>query len=181
MFKKTILLIILFLPILSTAEEKGPEFEIPCSNAPDGAVTEVPKPISDIASIKCTIYGHILTGADGVLWNYPGGFSPVIIPSQMVRSEPEKVNHKFHFTSVTAKQLSKEEAIVVYKHFGKGFDEMPKDAPETIEIIAINQKSVSQKVYLFQLAPETIWGYACQPICKPEMSFMVMKFERPKS
>lgn len=180
MFKKMVLLMILFLPVFTIAEEKEPEFEIPCSDAPRESVTEVPKMVSDVASIKCTIYGHILTGADGVLWNYPGAFAPVIIPSQMVRSEPEKVNHQFYFTSVTARSLNKEEAISAYKGLGDGFDVL-KEAPATIEIIATNQKSMSQKVYLFQLGPETIWGYACQPTCKPEMSFMVLKFERPKS
>jgi hypothetical protein len=180
MFKKAILLIILFPSVFSVAQDKGSEFEISCSDAPDGAVTEVPKLVSDIASIKCTIYGHILTGADGVLWNYPGAFAPVIIPSQMVLSEPEEVNHQFHFTAVTAMRLDKEEAISVYKGFGEGFD-VPKEVPATIEIIATNQKSVSQKVYLFQLGPKTMWGYACQPTCKPEMSFMVLKFDRSKS
>ena len=70
---------------------------------------------------------------------------------------------------------------MAYKCFGKGFDEMPKEPPETIEIIATNQKAVTQKVYLFLLDPKTIWGYACQPSCKPEAAFMVLKFEPPKS
>ncbi|WP_044616186.1 hypothetical protein [Gynuella sunshinyii] len=181
MLKKVIIGCILALPLIAMAEEKEQEFEISCQGGPEGMVTEVPGIVSALASVKCTVYGQIITGAEGVLWNYPGGFAPVIIPAQMVRSQPEKVKNEYYFTSITAKNLSKNEAIEVYKGFGQGFDQMPKDAPETTEIVATNQKGVVQKVYLFQLGPQTIWGYTCQPACKPEMSFMVMKFERPKS
>lgn len=182
MLKNFIISLTLVIPLFAVGQEKQPEFEISCQNGPKGMVTEVPKLVQALASIKCTIYGQILTGADGVLWNYPGGFFPVIIPAQMVRTRPEKVNNEFHFTSVEAKKLSQKEAAEIYKGFGQeGFDEMPKEAPEAIEIVVTNQKSITQKVYLFQLAPESTWGFACQPTCKPEMVFMVMKFEQPKS
>lgn len=181
MLKNLIVSLALVIPLLAVAEEKQPEFEISCHDGPKDMVMEVPKLVQALASIKCTIYGQILTGAEGILWNYPGGFSPVIIPAQMVRAQPEKVNNEFHFTSVAAKKLNQKEAAAIYKGFGQGFDEMPKEAPETIEIVATNQKGVTQKVYLFQFAPESIWGFACQPRCKPEMAFMVMKFEQPKS
>ena len=181
MLKNLIVSLALVMPLFAVAEEKQPEFEISCQDGPKEMVTDVPKLVQTLASVKCTIYGQILTGADGVLWNYPGGFAPVIIPAQMVRAQPEEVNNEFHFTSVSAKKLSQKEAAEMYKGFGQGFDEMPKEAPETIEIVATNQKGVTQKVYLFQLAPESMWGFACQPTCKPEMAFMVMKFEQPKS
>lgn len=181
MLKNLIISLALVFPLLAVAEEKESEFEISCQDGPKDIVTEVPKLVYALASVKCTVYGQILTGADGVLWNYPGGFAPVIIPAQMVRTQPERVNNKFHFTSVAAKKLSHSEAVEIYQDFGRGFDEMQKEAPETIEIAVTNQKGVTQKVYLFQLAPETMWGFACQPTCKPEMAFMVMKFEQPKS
>lgn len=181
MLKNLIVSLAIVIPLIAVAEGKQPEFEISCQGGPKEMVTEVPKLVHALASVKCTIYGQILTGADGVLWNYPGGFAPVIIPAQMVRTQPEKVNNQFHFTSVTARKLSKKDASEIYKGFGQDFDEMPKEAPETIEIVATNQKGVTQKVYLFQLAPESMWGFACQPTCKPEMAFMVMKFEQPRS
>jgi len=181
MLKNLIICLALVFPLLGVAKEKEPEFEISCKDGPKEMITEVPKLVHALASVKCTVYGQILTGADGVLWNYPGGFAPVIIPAQMVRAQPEKVNNKFHFTSVAAKKLSQSEAVEIYKGFGQGFDEMPKEAPKTIEIVATNQKGVTQKVYLFQLTPETMWGFSCQPTCKPEIAFMVMKFEQPKS
>lgn len=181
MLKNLIICLALVFPMLAVAEEKEAEFEISCQDGPEEMVMEVPELVHALASVKCTVYGQILTGADGVLWNYPRGFAPVIIPAQMVRTQPDKVNNKFHFTSVVAKKLSQSEAVEIYKGFGQGFDEMPKEAPETIEIVATNQKGVTQKVYLFQLTPESMWGFACQPTCKPEMAFMVMKFEQPKS
>lgn len=181
MLKELIFSLALFFPLLVVAEEKEPEFEISCQDGPNNMVTDLPKLVNSLASVKCTVYGQILTGADGVLWNYPGGFAPVIIPAQMVRTQPEKVNNKFHFTSVTAKKLDQKEAIEIYKGFGQGFDEMPKEPLDTIEISVTNQKGVTQRVYFFQLGPETMWGFTCQPTCKPEMAFMVMKFEQPKS
>lgn len=181
MLKNLIISVVLVLPLFVMAEENKPEFYISCQDGPREMVTEVPELVNALASIKCTIYGQILTGADGVLWNYPGGFAPVIIPAQMVRTQPEKVNNLFHFTSVLARKLNQSEAIEVYKTFAKGFDEMPKEAPETTEIVVTNQNGSTQKVYLLQLSPETMWGFACQPTCKPEMAFMVMKFEQTKS
>lgn len=180
MLKQVVFSLILLFPIFVVAEESKPEFEISCQEGPEGMVTDIPKVVNSLASIKCTIYGQILTGADGVLWNYPGGFAPVIIPAQMVRTQPERINNEFYFSSIAAKKLDQKEAVEVYKGFGQGFDEMPKEAPDTIEIVATNQKGVIQKVYLLQLGPKTMWGFTCQPTCKPEMAFMVMKFEKPK-
>ena len=110
MLKNLIVSLALVIPLFAMAEENQPEFEISCQDGPKEMITEVPKLVQSLASVKCTIYGQILTGAESVLWNYPGGFAPVIIPAQMVRAQPKKVNNEFHFTSVAAKKLSQKEA-----------------------------------------------------------------------
>lgn len=130
-------------------KKKDPEFEISCQNGPEGMVTEAPTVVSTLATVECTGYGQILTGSEGVPWNYPGGFAPVIIPAQTGRAQPEKVNNESHFTSVTAKKLTQKEAAEVYKGLSQGFYKIPKEAPETIEIIATNQMGLLKRCICF--------------------------------
>jgi hypothetical protein len=171
--KEYLPLFVLFLVGTAYAQEP-PEFEIPCTEARPEAVTEVPRLIGDIASIKCTVYGHLLTGADGYLWNHPGAFAPVIVPAQMAQKEPVVVRHDYYFKSIAARVLPESEAVDVYVGFLEGFDERSEKPGRVLEIVATNQIDVVQKVYIFQVDGGSIWGYTCQTSCKPEMPFMVL-------
>ncbi len=174
---ETMRLILAFVVVLagSVANAQEPEeFEIPCANAGTEAVTEVPSLVSDLAAIKCTVYGHLITGADGLLWNNPGAFSPVIIPAQMVQTEPKVVRHEYHFTSVSARILTEKEAAEAYAGFLEGFDERSSEPGQVMEIQATNQLDVTQKVFLFGVGRDSVWGYTCQPTCKPDRPFMVL-------
>src|SRR5690606_11073218 len=50
--------------------------------------------------IVCTPYGHIISNHEGWIWSNPGGYSPVFVPSQMVRSNPEPLGNTSHFTKI---------------------------------------------------------------------------------
>ena len=176
---KSIFFIVSFLFSFALNALEPQPIDLDCKDAKKEAVTEIPEPFEDLAAVHCTIYGHLITGSEGVLWNYPGGFAPVIIPSQMVKAEPKVVNHEMYFTSITANTLKGKEAKNIFSRFGKGFDMSEVESPaEVLELVATNNESIEQKVYLFNAGQNSIWGFACQPTCKPEMSFMVLKMRK---
>ena len=148
-----------------------------CEGAPDAAVVVVPELIHGIAAVHCTIFGHVIAGPEGVLWNYPGGFSPALVPAQMLGSEPEVVNHDYYFETIEARVLGADEADAAYSGFLEGFDERDDAAPKVIELSATNQEGIEQKVYFFSVSENSVWGYTCQPICTPEVPFMVLALD----
>jgi hypothetical protein len=71
-----------------------------CAGSPKNAVMVLPDPLSAWGTIVCTPYGHIISNQRGWYWSKPGGYSPVFIPSQMVRDDPKALGNSSFFTKI---------------------------------------------------------------------------------
>ena len=83
-----------------TLDQAQSSVESACAGTPDNAITSLPAPLSTWGTIVCTPYGHIISNHNGWIWSKPGGYSPVFIPSQMVRNNPEPIGNKSFFTEI---------------------------------------------------------------------------------
>lgn len=165
---------LLALPLLVASQGVLAQgFELDCDGAGDRAVTTVPSPMDRYAEVQCTIYGHMLRGAPGKEWVLPGTYSPVVISAQLYVEQPQVVEHAMHFRRITAETHRGREASAIFGAYA-GFLLPPEDAPEVMELRAISNEGVEQRVYLFETGPGSLWGYTCQPVCEPGAPFMVM-------
>ena len=93
--KYSILIAIFMLSINASASPAGD-----CSGTPKSAIVELPEPLRNWGQLACTPYGHIITNKEGWVWSNPGSYSPIMIPSQMVRSKPKPLGNKSYFTKI---------------------------------------------------------------------------------
>lgn len=100
-----------------------------CEGMPEEAITELPSPLSQWGVIVCTPYGHIISNKEGWIWSNPAAYSPVMIPSQMVRNNPEPLGNKSYFTRIEMTPIKGDEANASIKliepEFGPS-EEKPK-------------------------------------------------------
>jgi hypothetical protein len=148
-----------------------------CSGTPKEAVTKLPAPLGDWGQVLCTPYGHIITNLEGWIWTQPGGYSPVMIPSQMVRNNPEPLGNKSYFTEITFTRVRGNEFTDTYKVFNEGF----ADDAQTTTGYRLDAKSVSGKslkLYFFETG-DSIWGIWCSKECDPTSRFMLLNMKKP--
>jgi hypothetical protein len=97
-----------------------------CAGSPPEAVIKLPAPLDSWGQVMCTPYGHIITNLEGWIWTRPGGYSPVMIPSQMVRDNPAPLGNKYYFTQISFTRVEGKEFDEAYATFIKGFDDEPQ-------------------------------------------------------
>lgn len=162
----TIAVLILF-SLNSNAELAGD-----CEGTPKSAVTSLPEPLNKWGQIVCTPYGHIITNKDGWVWSNPGSYSPVMIPSQMVRSKPEPLGNNSYFTKIELTELTGKEADKSIALFETGFD-VSESKPR---VFSLKVKSISGKVLGFKFFDfgNSQWGMWCNKECDPNSKFMLL-------
>ena len=116
-------LILVLISILSFSVKSSPVGD--CIGTPKEAVTALPSPLDNWGQIVCTPYGHIISNKQGYIWSNVGSYSPVMIPSQMVRSNPKSLGNNSYFTSIEMNLLKDEEAAASIELFETGFDKSP--------------------------------------------------------
>ena len=161
----------------------GEAQEITCNDAPKAAVVEVPERINDLATVVCTKYGHFLTGAEGIIWTYPGAMAPALLIAYLDAADseqlPPEVNHSKYFSSIKVRDVTSSEVAGLLS--GDGLPPPPADSViAAIEISATNQDGIEQKAFVFSAGTDR-WGYLCDPNCKPRNTFMVIDMRRPRS
>jgi len=144
-----------------------------CEGAPQEAVMELPRPINEWGVIVCTPYGHLISNKEGWIWSNPGSYSPVMIPSQMVRSNPEALGNKSFFTEISLKKIQGKEASAAIEFFERGFDK----SPSIPNVYSMKVVSVSGREHGFQFFEyeDHQWGMWCNKECDPESSYMSKK------
>ncbi|WP_444904748.1 hypothetical protein [Microbulbifer sp. CnH-101-E] len=165
------LVIMAVLSIASYAEPAGD-----CKGTPKSAVTSLPDPINKWGQIVCTPYGHIITNKEGWAWSKPGSYSPVMIPSQMVQSNPVRLANESYFTRINMSELSNNEAEASVKQFEEGFD--VSEAKPTV--YKLNVESVSGKSLSFHFFDygNSQWGMWCNKECNPNSKFMILNMTK---
>lgn len=147
-----------------------------CGGTPDDAVMELPAPLSDWGVIVCTPHGHIISNREGWIWSNPGGYSPVFIPSQMVRRNPEPLGNKSYFTNIVMTDVTgTPEAEAVWKLLTEKFDQSEK--PEKVYFLDVDSTSGKQLSLYFFTSPggphlTGIWCPNSQ--CRADSFFMVL-------
>lgn len=170
---RSLITLLLAVPIWVAAQTTSPPaFEMDCAGAGPEAVTTVPPPMDRHAEVQCTIYGHMIKGVRGTAWLPPGSQYPVMISAQLIVNQPQVVKHAMHFRRITAETHRGREAAAIFGAYAK-FLLSPEDAPQVLELRAVSNEGVEQKVYLFETGPGSLWGYACEPVCNPDRPFMV--------
>tara|TARA_R110001592_G_scaffold235022_1_gene492859 strand:- start:216 stop:728 length:513 start_codon:yes stop_codon:yes gene_type:complete len=147
-----------------------------CEGTPEGAILELPSPLNNWGQIACTEYGHIITNMDGWIWSNPGAYSPVMIPSQMVRRNPEPVGNNSYFTKIEMNQLGPEESNEVIELFEAGFDSSGQ--PVKVYNLSIASISGRELSFMFLDYGESQWGMWCNNGCDPQSKFMLLDMEK---
>ena len=169
--KSTLVIILMFVTYNAFASMQGD-----CAGTPKEAVTELPAPFDKWGQIVCTPYGHIISNKEGWIWSNPGGYRPVMIPSQMVRSNPKAVGNESYFSEISLKQLIGEEAESAVEIFEQGFDKSPK-APKvySVKVVSISGKELGFQFFEFE---KHSWGMWCNKECDPGSRFMILNMEK---
>lgn len=150
-----------------------------CSGTPTDAITNLPHPLSRWGKIVCTPYGHIIASKEGWVWTNPGSYSPVFIPSQMVRDYPAELGNKSYFTQIAITPVKGKEFEEAYAAVNAGFDKGSKlPAGYRLEVKSVSGKSL--KLYLFEYNNYG-WGIWCTTACDGGSRFMLLDMaERPR-
>lgn len=149
-----------------------------CAGTPPEAVVELPPPLNSWGQIACTPYGHILTNKEGWVWSNPGSYSPVFVPSQMVRDRPEEVGNKSYFKRIAMVKVSGAEFESAYGAFHTGLDK-DEAIPVGYRLDATSVSGKSLKLYFFDYG-SSAWGIWCRETCAADSRFMLLNMaQRP--
>ncbi len=170
-------ILILLSVILPTAAYGNDGFLINCEGTPKEAVTELPAPLNKWASLACTKYGHVIGPAEKWLWTVPGGFSPIFVPSQMVKTNPKKVGNSSYFTQI---KLIKEKDNSLLGELLKGFDTSgANDTTDIYKLTVKNNQNLSQTLYFIDDRTDSNkWGVWCRNECKETTQFMLLDMSK---
>src|SRR5882672_2963580 len=100
-----------------------------CAGTPRDAVTTIPAPLRKWAHIDCTPFGHVLTSRDGWMWAWLDGSGKVLVPSQMVEKDPDRVGNESYFTAIEVTELDAGESADALQNFHdalEGAEAMPQ-------------------------------------------------------
>jgi hypothetical protein len=170
---KTLLTTSLFLLLTAFSVAKAdPSGE--CEGTPEDAVMILPAAMDEWAQIICTPFGHIIAAEEGWIWSYPGGFNPVMVPSQMVRSNPEEVGNASYFRKIEFVPAESDNVEKIRAALNEGFD--VKDNPGSVYRLSVeNQDGKPLRLY-FDVTDDgkNTWGIWCADECDTDLRFMVL-------
>lgn len=143
-----------------------------CAGTPAEAVVNLPSPLDKWGQIACTSYGHVITNKNGWIWSQPGSYSPVFIPSQMVRENPQKLGSESYFTGIDMASVEGDEFDNAYRALIEGLD-TDDTRPQGYRLDATSVSGKRLKLYFFDY-DESVWGIWCREECDPLSRFMIL-------
>ena len=125
---------------------------VPCENSPPEAVLTIPEPLDKIASVQCTLYGHVITGSPEYVWWVPWTDSPIYghyVPAQEYNNaELTESGHNNYFTSITTEVLADNQ---LESTFYTTLRQSAEIRPLSGSIIsAINQHNFEIEIYIIE-------------------------------
>ena len=172
-------LVVVFIALMSVSHYSvaGPMGD--CAGTPAEAVVNLPSPLDEWGQIACTPYGHVLSNKQGWIWSQPGSYSPVFIPSQMVRKNPQKLSNKSYFTGIEMSRVDGDEFDKAYQAITKDLDtDNTRPQGYRLDVTSVSGKQL--KLYFFDYG-ESIWGIWCREKCNPASRFMILNMnQRPE-
>ena len=151
-----------------------------CSSVPPGAVTTLPTPLSQWAAIVCTPYGYIISNHEGWIWSNPGSYSPVFIPSQMVRDNPKPLGAASYFTKIGLAKVSlaDDRTKEVLAALQKGYaPDTPKGAYR-LEVTGSLGRSLVLYFFDWGTSLNGIWCGSDGADCESDSAFMLLNMRR---
>ena len=147
-----------------------------CSGTPKDAITVLPSPLDTWGQIVCSPYGHIISNKQDFIWSNAGSYSPVMIPSQMVREQPKEIGNASYFTSIEMIKLNGEDAKSSIELFETGFDKSPTTpSVYSLAVTSISGKKLGFKFFDFG---DSQWGMWCNKKCDPNSRFMILNMAK---
>ena len=160
---------------------------IDCDNAPSEAITNanLPEALREDVQVECWNHGHSLGSAKDTAWNQRiEQFGDIQVPlsvvlyarirtaDELASGEVPLVGHSAYFTRIDKTLLPIEEATSVRQLYAKHHPSvaLSGDLP-VLEIQAVNNVGVTQRVYLITLPSGEETGYLCTPDCDVENAF----------
>jgi len=145
-----------------------------CTGTPLDAVMTVPLPLRKWAHIDCTPFGHVLASRDGWMWAWLDGSGKVILPSQMVQKDPDRVGNESYFTAIKVTDLDADESAEALQYFQdavEGTEAMPNGYRAALTSVS----GTSMTLYFFDFG-DFAWGLWCpDDNCLPDTRFVVMQ------
>jgi hypothetical protein len=147
-----------------------------CAGTPAGAVMTLPDPLAKWGALVCTPYGHIISNRAGWVWSNPGSYSPVWIPSQMVRAAPASLGNQSYFIKIEMTKVKGDEFQTAYSVFHDRFAPEPKP-PDGYRLDLVSISGRTLKLYFFDYGTfaSGIW---CPEQCDPSSRFMILDMSR---
>ena len=156
---------------------------ISCADSPKDAVLTLPAPLNHWGSVYCTKYGHAVAAKERWIWSFPGAFSPVHLPAQMVRQNPKEVGNAAYFKLISLEPLVGSAADDAAARINETLGTR-SDSPVAVayRLTLQNQDSGSHVVLFVQTVEEVkegkgLWGLWCNESCKDGMPFMLLNYE----
>jgi len=172
--------LIVFVLLLAASTLARAEAENPCAGTPPDAVTKLPAPLSDWGTIVCTPHGHIISNHEGWIWSKPGGYSPVFVPSQMVKTNPEPVGNKSYFTRIDFKEVDLRDpaASKALASMQEGYS--PETPIKAFRLDVRGSLGRALVLYFFDWGDSVngIWCGQDGTECKASSMFMLLKMRR---
>jgi len=147
-----------------------------CAGTPSTAVVKLPAPLNRWGQIACTPYGQIISNKEGWIWSYPGSYTPVFVPSQMVHDSPKKLGNKSYFTSITMTKVKGVEFEKAYSVYHSGFDKN-EALPVGYRLNVTSVSGKALKLYFFDYG-NYAWGIWCREACDPKSRFMILNMAK---
>ncbi len=182
-------------PVIAKAKEQSriPRHRrIDCDEAPEPAVTNDDLEESQLLhfSVECYTYGHVVGARSGYIWNLQTerhGEHFIPTPLTLAARQPGSgerrggtpiVNHDAHFTSIAHRMMEADEVETLLDTIGKTFTTMPQPQdPSGVEILAVNNAGIEQRVLIANITEDLSVGYGCRPECEPGRLFTLTEWK----
>jgi hypothetical protein len=175
---KYLVVLLVVLAVVPAAKATEPQGD--CAGTPSSAAMELPGQLAEWGTLVCTPYGHIISNHEGWIWSHPGGYSPVFVPSQMVRDNPQPLGNASYFKALDFHEvpLSDPGAARALEALEAGLAH--EAATNAYRLSVSGSLGRSLVLYFFRLRGSTwgIWCGADGTKCTSDSKFMLLNMRK---
>lgn len=161
------------------SSEPFESIEIPCSNAPDSAMAELPSDLQKWAQLSCTRYGQVIRAASGWIWHSPKTNEFVRLWAQPTERDLTEVGQSNYFTAIEFRKLSPAESEDANKALASSLGAKPQAVADAYVLTAKDNTGRVQTVHFVRSEANVrignLWAWACTEPCAAPTVFMAFK------
>lgn len=165
----------------ASAESSAPfeSIEIPCSNAPEAAKTELPSDLQKWAKLSCTRYGQVIRAASGWIWHSPRTNEFVRLWAQPAEGDLSEVGQSSYFTTIEFRKLSQPEAEEANNSLASSLGAKTQPVADAYALTTKDNTGRVQTVHFVRSEANArlgnLWAWACTEPCTKPTIFMAFK------